>query len=1245
MSSKRSGIMGGVCPLIVLVILCLFFVGLGNASQKSSPNEVFVEEKLMLQIFADQTTGYMIYFREKADLSPAFRMDWLKRGRFVMEKLQETAQRSQKNVRSFLDSQKASYEAFWIDNIIVVKSSNMITFNGLMNFTEVESLRARVTPILIEPLDVKSAPQINAVESNLTHIGVDQVWAKGYNGSGIVVGNIDTGVRYTHNALVNQYRGNQGGGVFDHNYSWWDPYSSTTAPDDTHNHGSHTIGTMIGSDGGSNQIGVAPGAKWIAAKGFTPSATDAGLLSCGQFMAAPTDLAGANPNPNLRPHIINNSWGDCSKSYDNWYAGVITSWHAAGIYPVFSNGNAGNCGYSYPPGLNTVGNPGRYGNVTGVGATGRSNGIYATFSNWGPTDNPDTINPRGYANLKPQFVAPGTNRSAGRDSDTAYMDMSGTSMAAPHVSGLIALMWSAAPSLIGNYAATETIIEQTANAIPYDTGGTPPPGPGNVPNYATGWGEINAIAAVKESLFWDNTGVLTGTVTSSVDGKPINNVRVYAESATFDKETSTNNNGEYAMSLHAGIHDVECSAYGFLTKTINNVEIIKDTTTTQNIILEPELLHQVSGMVYDGLTSWPLYARIDIAGYPNNPIWTDPVTGYYSVILPENTLFTLTTGAWVDGYLPAILPIGPLNGDIQVNIPLFFDPVSFNAPGYGTVISFFSEGFEAETFPPSGWNAYNLDGGGTEWARYGSGHTGKASASHRYSTAGVQDGWLVAPAMTIPATGASLSFWEFSDFPTYYVKHSLWILTGSFNDPTANWVEIAEFDNPAQSWRQKKVSLNAYAGQQVYLAFRYQGYDATNWTIDDVSVDTTSIPTGGLVVGNVYDANNAVPINGAFIENEDGYSAESKATPLDPAVPDGFYTIYSPHGIKDFEASKNSYLHDTPSVNVLANNTVRQDFNLSAGLLLVAPSLLHKTVLMGNDAKANLTLENAGTAPLNYNIKEKNGSYTPAYTIVKKIKTSSQPSIIPIENTAQENPLSASELSETGISSGYTVEPDERKDGTIPQDIGAAWEVMAPLPAGRVFNAVVADGNGYVYVIGGSSDAGGSIATDTNYRYDTATNTWSNMAPLPQALQSIDGAVIANKIYIPGASNTATTFVYDIATDSWSSIPANGGYTAREQYQVVAIANNLYVLGGIIGRANSTAEVWILDTQTEIWSAGVPMQKSRTSFSAAAIKGKIYVAGGVLFPGFEPDMTTEVFDGISWSYIAAVPNGGGAYSR
>jgi subtilisin family serine protease len=491
-----------------------------TTAQPAGRPGIEVEPALRATMAAEGTASYLIYFRERPDLSPAFGMGWVERGRFVVKALRETAERSQARVRAHLDRHGVDYKTFWIDNVIVVESSSRATFNGLLTFPEIGALRARRHPQLIEPVERRSAGfNVMAVESNIAHVGADQVWSDfGITGEGIVVASIDTGVRYTHNALVDQYRGNLGGGAFNHNHNWWDPSlgGQNLVPNDHDGHGSHTMGIMVGDDGAGNQIGMAPGAQWIACQAFEVS--DVELLECGQFMAAPWDLTGANPTPDLRPHVVNNSWGDCLQYADHWYDGVINAWHALGIYPAFANGNASNCGYSQPPGCNTVGNPARAGNVTGVGSTGRSNGQYATHSNWGPTDDPDTVNPRGYPDLKPQVLAPGVSiRSAYRTSDSAYASMSGTSMSTPHVAGLIALMWQAASCLVGDYATTETIIEYTATPIPYASG-CGGEGPGDVPNQATGWGEINAPAAVQAAMDYCNTNWLPWVATTPVTG-------------------------------------------------------------------------------------------------------------------------------------------------------------------------------------------------------------------------------------------------------------------------------------------------------------------------------------------------------------------------------------------------------------------------------------------------------------------------------------------------------------------------------------------------------------------------------------------------------------------------------------------------------------------------------------------------------------------------------------------------------
>ena len=1210
-----------------------------------------VEPALLRQIQKNDTAGYMIYFREKADLSAAQGMDWQARGRFVTQRLRETAERSQKRVRGYLDAAGASYTPFWIDNIIVVKSSRRATFSGLLAFSEIESLKVRRTMQLIKPEKTdarKVLDQVNDVESNLTHIGANTVWGWGYGGQNVVVANIDTGVRFSHEALVNQYRGNLGDGAFDHNYNWHDPYGDhPNAPADDNGHGTHTMGTMVG-EGGGNSIGVAPHARWIAARGCnTSSCTDAALLSSAQWIAAPTNLAGQAPDPDKRPHVVNNSWGDCGAAYDGWYQDVVNAWHAAGIYPVFSNGNASNCGYSAPPGLNTVGNPGRYGNVTGVGSSGKSNGQYAPHSNWGPTDNADTVNPRGYAHLKPQVVAPGVDiRSSVPTSDTSYEDgWTGTSMSAPHVTGLIALMWSAAPHLIGNYAVTETLLEETATPIPYASAGTPPPGPGNVPNYATGWGEINAPAAVQAAMALADAGTLQGAVRGT-GGAPLAGARVDIFDGTNTWTVTTDAAGNYQRPTAAGTYDVTASSYGYLPSTAGGVEVSKDQTTTQNFALTEAPHATVQGTVRDAATGWPLYARVYVSEYPGPAVWTDPISGHYQVSLPTGGTYALEANAQVCGYSAQGRSVGPLQEGRTEDFALSPDLGACTAPGYGFANPLYHEDFEASNggFFASGTPA-DLWAWGVPVTWPGRAASGTKCWGTNLQGEYASDADAVVTSQVISLAGASgplMVRWqqalemEDSFYDRAYAEVSI-------ND--GPWTVMWEHTggDVQEDWTSQAFDLSAAAGGTVQFRFRIETDDSLNFNgyyIDDIAIGRCTAPAaGGLVVGNVRDANTASGLVDADVTVVGGASTWSIATPDDPAVDDGFYTLFATPGTRTLSADKEPlYGTGSGTVTVTHGATVRRDLDLPTPRFQAQPSSLAATITTGTTSPVPFALTNTGGRAGTFRIFTSSQWSSSAQ---KPWSTAGNPG----GKAAVKGTAGNRNTTDRGTPVGKPV-LGPASGGPKPTDIGNAWEVKTPLPQGRAFAAVVAGGDGAVYVAGGTEDAGGALPTDTLYRYDTATDSWSSRAPLPVPLQDCDGVAVEGKIYLPGDDTTADTFVYDMASDSWSTIPANNGYSPRWQYKVAALGSQVYVVGGfLVDTGTATTEVWILDTDSGQWTPGVPLQKARINFALGAVNGMLYAAGGVDFPGFTPEMTTEKFDGSSWTYGAPVPSGGGAYTR
>lgn len=255
-------------------------------------------------------------------------------------------------------------------------------------------------------------------------IGVRKYWEQGYTGKDIVIANIDTGVRYTHERLLSQYRGTDSRS---HDYNWVDPYNDSNEPDDTNGHGTHVMGVMVE---------VAKDAKWIAAKGCGRfSCTTRGLLESAEYLMCPTKLDGSSPNCEMRPHIINNSWG--GGQGDTWYDDIIQNWIRVGIVPVFAAGNSG-------PQCSTTNSPSdSRQDVLSVCATDINDNL-ATFSSRGPTANG--------VEYKPDICGPGVDiYSAWIDSDRSYKTISGTSMATPHVSGVIALLLEKEPELRYDY--------------------------------------------------------------------------------------------------------------------------------------------------------------------------------------------------------------------------------------------------------------------------------------------------------------------------------------------------------------------------------------------------------------------------------------------------------------------------------------------------------------------------------------------------------------------------------------------------------------------------------------------------------------------------------------------------------------------------------------------------------------------------------------------------------------------------
>ncbi|HEV7707192.1 MAG TPA: S8 family serine peptidase [Asanoa sp.] len=386
----------------------------------------------------------------------------------VYRRLVEHADDTQAGLRRDLDRWHLRYTPYYLVNGIEVDGGGPV-------LRELLSRRAEVDRVLVDqvlrPLPARAlSPRVGGVAApsrsqwNLEQVRAPEAWATGVTGKGIVVGSSDSGADGTHPALAPGFRGGDD--------SWFDPWNGTTAPTDAGIHGTHTLATAVGAG-----VGVAPGAQWVGCVNLARNmGNPARYLDCLQFMLAPFP-PGGDPftagRPARAPQVLTNSWGcpqieGCDRRA---LEPAVHALDAAGIFVVAAAGNTGpGCGSVTDP-------PAIYPETFTVGSVD-SSGTLADHSSRGPD--------------KPDLVAPGVDVVSALPGGR-YGALSGTSMAAPHVAGVVALLWSANPALVGDVARTREILLRTA--APVKVGDVGP----CTPAQATGAGLVDAEAALRSA--------------------------------------------------------------------------------------------------------------------------------------------------------------------------------------------------------------------------------------------------------------------------------------------------------------------------------------------------------------------------------------------------------------------------------------------------------------------------------------------------------------------------------------------------------------------------------------------------------------------------------------------------------------------------------------------------------------------------------------------------------------------------
>lgn len=552
-----------------------------------------------------------------------------RRHREVLAALFYNAEQTQPAFRKELDDELrfkrvTGYTAYWVENLFVVQGEAewllSLETRGDIKYVTENFQAELIEPIVGDDPDAGRPPR-NPLDNETTTPGQNAIQATrvnrelGITGQGTLVANLDTGVDGNHPALAARWRGNFAPAA----ECWRDALGSApNFPTDTHSHGTHVMGTITGrqfTGPDTITVGSAPNALWIADnainQGVSP-AFDNDIIDAYQWFA--------DPDGNINtlddvPDVIQNSWGvftglGYAQCFNLWNT-VILNCEAAGPVITWSAGNEAAAGLRSPAiySINAY-------QIFSVGAVDAQDGLapfpIASFSSLGPTP----CSPAVPDNIKPEISAPGVNVFSSIPGGGYSSAFSGTSMAGPHVAGVVALMREACPNC--DYITIKDAIMTTA----LDQGAA-----GQDNTY--GYGVIDAYAAV---LAVANLGRIAGTVTDSASGLPLAGVRVRIDA--LNKETLTSATGEYLMVTDSGTFSVTYSLFGYLSQTANGVVVPAGDTSFVNLALAAAASGEISGIVTHCQGGPMVGGTVQVLNTPLAPATTDN-SGFYTITLPQ----------------------------------------------------------------------------------------------------------------------------------------------------------------------------------------------------------------------------------------------------------------------------------------------------------------------------------------------------------------------------------------------------------------------------------------------------------------------------------------------------------------------------------------------------------------------------------------------------------------------------------
>jgi uncharacterized repeat protein (TIGR01451 family) len=1165
---------------------------------------------------APDKTRFLIYLTHQPSLA-AFETEVFAsqtaRRSALLNLLLDDAQAAQAEVKAALDAQIAAqnasaYQPFFVVNALAVEG-NVATVVALVQRPDVARLIANY-PLI--NWSTQSAPtqaehdlgaaQQQSANWNIERVEANRVWEElGVRGTGAVVASFDTGVDWLHPAVAERYRGRQPGGGVNHNYHWFEPdsilypdgnlgASRSAQPYDCSGHGSHTLGTMVGEgDRVDTRIGMAPDATWIALPGICSGTMpggirdDIGALKAFQWLLCPTDLTGdlATADCSKAPDVVNNSWGSANPIND-LLRPAIQRLRAAGIAPVFASGNPG-------AGPGSIGSPGNAPEAITVGATDFEDDV-AYFSGRGPSFYE--------GEQKPEFSAPGVDVLSVW-AGGGYISASGTSMAAPHVSGLIALLVSA-DLKDGRRDLTVDEIEDLMRYSALDLGS---PGPDD----EYGYGRIRAFTAVRWVL---TSGDLSGVVRTA-EGQPIANALLTVTDTAGNQFTArTDDQGRYATTAPAGVYAISATAWGYASATFADRELFADSQAITDFTLAPLPVGQASGIVRSA--GQPVAdAVISVAGQPTRQVRSD-ASGLYTIELPAGTHELIIT-APRHRIIQTTLTVtagGAITQDFTLEPAPSILLVEADAAGgwfFGwPLANLYRTALTANGYSFEFWPIQNSDETDTQQAPDGSLTYGVPSATT-----------LAAYDIVIWAHGGCSFYWG-CDYETLDRNLPSYLAGGGrlfFSAQDGSLLEgTSLYDDHLHA---DPVETNAaHEGDTVHGLDFLQGMQLT----------LTNASLYGYANGSIFFSPDAVspqPEDGASypILLYDSLDAAAGLA-VSPCNQPG-RALYLAIGYENLGARAGQ----EAAAELLERSLDWLQAERPAHAFSLAAPKVRATLLPGSSARYDVLVTNTGTQPVAVQVTLA-GQRWPSRILQGEAEVSGPIELAPCgattltvlvtaPATALAHDQDVAELTVALVDGSASAQSVALTTAST-----QGWQREPSTARFRYNHGVATLDDLHLYAVGGwisDGSDGYAIATASVERYNLCTQEWSPVEFLPVPRAGLGLAALQGKLYAVGGAAYSfaqgtdvaqrDVFVYNPATNQWSLVaPLPIPYVGMA---VAAAGGKLYAFGGVDDDGLESDRSWEYDPAADRWQPRAPMPGGRRAFAAAALfNGQIYVIGG-----------------------------------